>query len=271
MLDGPPSRWRARASADSSSRPPCSTTARSTARCASVSRCQTASNIVSCSASRRASVACRCSSADLPAAGGAHVVPGFVREALHVVGQVAGEIDDGRAEAGLGADAALREPRLDEVGEDRRPGSSRAASPGRPCRTAGAGRSSSPSGSARSRRTRSRPALLLRRGAQRVLDAAAVEAVDRLELVERDDDRPLPLGGQPAGQREDLVGQPVDVALGLDRGKRDGELGRARSPRLVADLRPRRRDRLGQPGRAPAPTASPPSPAPARSPSRNDR
>ena len=62
MLDGPPSRWRARVSADSSSRPSCSTTARSTARWASVSRCQIASNIVSCSASSRASVACRLSS-----------------------------------------------------------------------------------------------------------------------------------------------------------------------------------------------------------------
>ena len=55
---------------------------------------------------------------------------------------------------------------------------------------------------------------MLRGGAQRVLDAAAVEAVDRLELVERDDDGALPFGGQPAGQREDLVGQPVDVAVG---------------------------------------------------------
>ena len=41
-------------------------------------------------------------------------------------------------------------------------------------------------------------ALLLRRGSQRVLDAAAVEAVDRLELVERDDDRSLLLGRQAA-------------------------------------------------------------------------
>ena len=37
----------------------------------------------------------------------AHVVPGFVREPLHVVGQVAGEIDDRGAEARLRADAAL--------------------------------------------------------------------------------------------------------------------------------------------------------------------
>ena len=71
------------------------------ARCASVSRCQTASKIVSCSASSRASVACRCSSVARRPPAVAHVVPGFVREPLHVVGQVAGEVDDRRAEARL--------------------------------------------------------------------------------------------------------------------------------------------------------------------------
>ena len=59
--------------------------------------------------------------------GGADVVPRLVREPLHVVGQVAGEIDDRRAEAGLGANPALREARLDERRRRRRAGSSRAA------------------------------------------------------------------------------------------------------------------------------------------------
>ena len=56
------------------------------------------------------------------AAGGAHVVPGFVRQALDVVGQVAGQIDDRGAEAGLRLDAALGEARLDERRRRRRPG-----------------------------------------------------------------------------------------------------------------------------------------------------
>ena len=58
-------------------------------------------------------------------------------------------------------------------------------------------------------------ALVLGGRAQRVLDAAAVEAVDRLELVERDDDGALALGREPAGQREHLVGEAIDVAVGL--------------------------------------------------------
>ena len=48
---------------------------------------------------------------------GAHLVPGLVRQPLDVVGQVAGELDDGRAQAGLGRDARAREPRVDGRGE----------------------------------------------------------------------------------------------------------------------------------------------------------
>ena len=40
-----------------------------------------------------------------------------MRQALHVVGQIAGELDDGRAEPGLGPDARPRESRVDERGE----------------------------------------------------------------------------------------------------------------------------------------------------------
>ena len=108
--------------------------------------------------------------------------------------------------------------------------------------------------------------LMLRRGAQRVLDAAAVEAVDRLELVERDDDRALALGGQPAGQREDLVGQPVDVARGRAPAERRPRSGRRpRCVGLVADLRARRGDGAESASRARAPIASRPRPARGRS------
>ena len=84
---------------------------------------------------------------------------------------------------------------------------------------------------------------MLRGGAQRVLDAAAVEGVDGLELVERDDDRALPFGRQLAGQREDLVGEPVHVALAVDHRERDREPAGPGDPRLVADLGTGRRDR----------------------------
>ena len=52
-----------------------------------------------------------------PAPGHPHVVPGLVREPLHVVRHVGRQLDDGRAEAGLGPDARRREARLDERGE----------------------------------------------------------------------------------------------------------------------------------------------------------
>ena len=50
--------------------------------------------------------------------GRAHVVPGFVRQPLHVVGEVSRQVHDGRAQPGLWPDARLREALLDEVGED---------------------------------------------------------------------------------------------------------------------------------------------------------
>ena len=96
-------------------------------------------------------------------------------------------------------------------------------------------------------------ALLLRGGAQRVLHRAAVEALDGLELVERHHDGALPLGRKPPGQRKNLVGQPVDVALGLHGGKRDGELADPAIARLEAQLRPRRGNGFGQPRPRPLP------------------
>ena len=58
--------------------------------------------------------------------------------------------------------------------------------------------------------------LLLCGGPQRVLDAAAIEAVNRLKLVERHHDRAFLFSCEATWQREDLVGKAVDVALVLD-------------------------------------------------------
>ena len=93
-LDGPPSRWRVRTSADSSSRPSSSTTARSDGALRERQPLpqrlehrlllgqQTAQRLVQV-VERRAALA-----------GGAHFIPRLVRKPLHVVGQVAGEVDD---------------------------------------------------------------------------------------------------------------------------------------------------------------------------------
>jgi hypothetical protein len=89
--------------------------------------------------------------------------------------------------------------------------------------------------------------LLLRRRAEGVLDASPVEAVNRLELVERDDDVALPLGGQPAGDGKDFHGKPVDVAIRADRRKGDRKLSEARVLWFITNLRPRRPDGFHQP------------------------
>src|SRR5687768_17765997 len=91
-------------------------------------------------------------------------------------------------------------------------------------------------------------AKMLRRGAQRMLDAATVERVDRLELVQGDDDRSLPFRRNTSGQREQLVGQARDVALRSDQGKGDREApgAGARAFRFEPDFGPRRRDDGGQ-------------------------
>ena len=113
----------------------------------------------SCSPSSRRSVACRSSRSDPPSAVRPHIVPGLVREPLDVVRQVAGELDDRlRRGPARGLDAARLEPRVDERGEPIGRNLLRAASPVRPCRTAGCGPSIRSISSARSRRRRSRPA-----------------------------------------------------------------------------------------------------------------
>src|ERR1700680_2399882 len=120
-------------------------------------------------------------------AGGAELIPGFVRETLDVVRQVAGELDDRRPKAGLGRDAGALEPRVDERGKlvrvnlvephdrtgfvERTPGAEHPLHQAR----------------LRSRKDVSHVTLMLDGGAERVLHRATVEPRDRLELVERDD------------------------------------------------------------------------------------
>ena len=65
--------------------------------------------------------------------------------------------------------------------------------------------------------------LLLGGRSQRVLDAAAVEGIDRLELVQRDDNGAFLFRSESAGQREDLVRQAIDVAVVLDEWEGHGE------------------------------------------------
>ena len=51
---------------------------------------------------------------------GPGIVPRLVRESLHIVRQVAGELDNRGAQAGFGLDAGAAEARIDEGGEHRR-------------------------------------------------------------------------------------------------------------------------------------------------------
>ena len=83
--------------------------ARASAAARSPRRC------ASCSPSSRFSVSCRSSSpTSFPPRG---IVPHLVREALDVVRQIAGQLDDRGAEAWRRAELGGAEPRLDELGE----------------------------------------------------------------------------------------------------------------------------------------------------------
>src|SRR5438552_10052159 len=88
---------------------------------------------------------------------------------------------------------------------------------------------------------------MLRGRAKGVLDGAAVEAVDCLELVEGDDDGALALGGESPWQREHLVGETIDVACRRDQWERDGQPAESSLLRLVPDFGARRCDGVGQP------------------------
>ena len=246
-VEAPLRRYRARVSAPRSSRPSCSTAARSAPRCASVSRCQVASNSDSCSPSSRVSVPCRSSRSSALRAVGAGVVPQLVREALHVVRQVAGELDDRLAEAGRALDAACAHARLDERRESIR------RDPSEPYDRSGLVERPAPAEHAlHERRLRAGKdvadvALHLDGGAQRMLDAAAVEGGNRLELVERDGQLAAAAVGDPAGQREDLLRQPRHVAVAARRRERHGERSLAGRRAIDPHFRPHRRQRLAQP------------------------
>ena len=139
-------------------RPSSSTTARSTAALGQREALPGRSRRrPACSASRRCSVSWRCSRPTRFARAARDIVPGLVREALNVVGQVPGQIERRRRRSPGSARMPVRTNRDSMNAANRSAGSSRGASPDRPCRTAAAVRSSAPSASARSRRRRSRP------------------------------------------------------------------------------------------------------------------
>ena len=176
-----------------------------------------------------------------------HIVPDLVREALDVVGQVAGEIDDRRAETRRGSEAGSLEPRFDEGGETigrnllqahdgsglvERP--ALAEHPLHQCRLG-------------AREDVAHLPLLLHGGAERVLDAAAVERPDRLEFVERDR-HPAPSGlGDAARKRKDLLGEVGHVAIGPHGGERHRDLAAPAFVGLDPDLGPDAGQHLAQP------------------------
>ena len=76
------------------------------ARCAIVSRCQRASNIIRCSARSQLERLMEVVERRAAAGRAPHFVPRLVREPLHVVhGRLPGELDDGRAEPRLRSNA----------------------------------------------------------------------------------------------------------------------------------------------------------------------
>ena len=157
------------------------------------------------------------------ATGGLDVVPGLVGQALHVVRHIGGEVDNGGTEAFLRSHAAGDETAVQEIGKQGlvdlfqphdRPGLVE-----RPPRA---------QHSFHQRRLRAgehvtNGALILHGRPQGMLDAAAVERGDGLELVERDRQALLAGGGDSSGQREHLGGQTRGVARGPDRRERQRE------------------------------------------------
>jgi hypothetical protein len=144
-----------------------------------------------------------------------------VRQALDVVGQVSGQVEHRGAEAGVHAHARLDEPLLDEGGEglgrDLLQPHDGARFVERPLRA----EHGLHQRGLRAGEDVAHLALVLHRGAQRLFDAAAVEAADRLELVERHDDPAAARVGETGGQREHLGREARDVARGADGGEGD--------------------------------------------------
>src|SRR5262245_47575817 len=110
-----------------------------------------------------------------------------MREALHVVGKIASEIDDCCAEAHLRADAAAAEFRLDEGRED--VAGDLLKTHHRPCFIEGTPRTDHFFHEAwfGAREHVADLALLLSCGPQRMLYASAIESVNRLEFVKGHD------------------------------------------------------------------------------------
>ena len=180
------------------------------------------------------------------AARGRDEIPGFVREPLDVVRQVAGQIDDGGAEAFFGSEAGSAEPFVDPAGEGL--GGNPAEPHDGPGLVEGPLRADHLLHQARlgSREHVADLALLLHRGAQRLLDAAAVVGGDRLELVERDREPPVQPVGQPRRQREDVVGEPRGV-LGRAHGGERHRHAAAGEPALDAHFRRDAREQFAEP------------------------
>ena len=172
--------------------------------------------------------------AHLPAACGPHVVPGFVSEALDVVWEVACEVDDRSTEARLGSNPAAYEAPLDEVGEHGWRNLLEAYHRSRFVERAARADHFFHQTRFRAREDITDVPLLLRGGAQRVLDIAAVEPVNGLKFVERDDDGAFPVGGQTPGKIEDFVGQAIHFSSRPNGGKADREVAIG----LVPQLRP---------------------------------
>ena len=145
-------------------------------------------------------------------AGFAHVVPGFMRQPLHVVWDVGGEIDDRFAETVLRQDAAALEARVDPHGEvsgvDLLEAHHRSGLVERPARA------EHPFHQRRFGPRKHIPdlALILDGGAQRILDRAAVERGDRLELVEGYGQPLLARFGDSSGQGKHFRGEARGIA-----------------------------------------------------------
>ncbi len=178
-----------------------------------------------------------------------------MREALHVVREVARQFDDGGAEARFGPHPRRAESRVDELGEAVRWNLLKAHD--------GAGlveRAAPAEHPLHQRRFGSGEhvadlPLLLHGGAQRMLDlvharalsVSAVERPDRLELVERDGQAAAAGFGDAARQREDLLGEPRDIAIGSRRGERQRQQAAAGRVALHANVRPGRTEHVAEP------------------------
>ena len=183
-----------------------------------------------------------------PPAAHPHLVPRFVRQTLDVIWQVPGEVDDGGAQTRLRLDARSLKMAVDEgcefLGRDALEANDRSGLVERPPRAEHplhqAGLRAGEHVSDRS--------LMLHGGAQGMLDRPAVEAADRLKLVEGDDHRPASRVGEPRGKGEDLLRETRDVAIRSDAWKGDADRAERAGGHAVADLGARRTDHLAQPG-----------------------